>query len=165
MVFYVPCSEKLRMKILIRNQQRHRRLTETKISRAARKILSLLEQPGAELSILLIGDRKMLRLNTVFRGIRKSTDVLSFPQIDSGDFAERAKLLTLNYILGDIVINIPRAASQARMSGRGFYDEVYRLLIHGILHLLGYDHEKSSYKANVMKRKEKEISNAFKKIH
>ncbi len=151
------------MKILIKNQQRHRPLDKTKISRAARKILSLLEQPrlfGAELSILLTGDRKMLQLNTVFRGIRKSTDVLSFPQIE---FGKRNK--TQNYILGDIVINIPRATSEARMSGRSFYEEIYRLLIHGILHLLGYDHEKSSYKANVMQRKEQEIFNAFKKIH
>lgn len=152
------------MKILIRNQQRHQKLNETKIIRAARKILSLLEQPKAELSISFVGDRKMRQLNTDFRGIRKSTDVLSFEaNIPIKDAP--------NPVLGDIVINIPRTGAQAKMSGTGsvpriseFYDEIYRLLIHGILHLLGYDHEKSSHKARAMKKKEEEISNAFKKV-
>ncbi len=152
------------MKILIRNQQRYQKLNKTKIIRASRKILSLLGQPKIELSISFVGDRKMLQLNTDFRGIRKSTDVLSF----------EAKIPIKgapNSILGDIVINIPRAGAQAKMSGTGsvpriseLYDEIYRLLIHGILHLLGYDHEKSSHKAQLMKKKEEEISNAFKKV-
>ena len=69
------------MKILIKNQQKRRRLNKTKIKKAARKILSLLKQPTAELSILFVGAKKMQQLNTAFRGISKTTDVLSFPQI------------------------------------------------------------------------------------
>jgi len=67
-------------------------------------------------------------------------------------------------ILGDIVINIPRAELQAGTFGTGFYDEICRLLIHGILHLLGYDHEKSEYAARKMRKKEQEIMDAVKKM-
>jgi len=140
------------MRILIKNQQRSRRLNKARITRAVRKILSLLNQPAAELSILFVGDKKMLELNTTFRGVSKTTDVLSFPQATS-----HFPLPTSHFLLGDIVINIPRAVSQAKESGTGFYKELYRLLIHGILHLLGYDHEKSRYKARIMKRKEEEL--------
>jgi probable rRNA maturation factor len=140
------------MRILIKNQQRYRRLNKARIIRAVRKILSLLNQPMAELSILFVGDKKMRQLNTTFRGVSKTTDVLSFPQTTS-----HFSLPTSQFLLGDIVINIPRAASQARESGTGFYKEVYRLLIHGILHLLGYEHEKSRHRARVMKKKEEEL--------
>jgi probable rRNA maturation factor len=146
------------MKILIKNQQRYQRLNKTKIIRAARKILSLLEQPTAELSILFVGDKKMMQLNTLFRGVPKSTDVLSF------DAKIPVRQSVSNPILGDIVINMHRAVSQAKIAGTGVYEEIYRLLIHGVLHLLGYDHEKSRYKAQVMRKKEEEIFNAFKKI-
>jgi len=108
----------------------------------------------------------MQQLNADFRGINKTTDVLSFPQIE---FRGRNKtqysiLNTQNNILGDIVISIPRATVQAKISGVDFYDEVYRLLIHGILHLLGYNHEKSRHKSTAMRKKEEEILDAIKKM-
>jgi probable rRNA maturation factor len=149
------------MKILIRNQQRHRPLDKAKISKAALNILSLLDQSryfGTELSILFVGDRKMQQLNTEYRGLRKSTDVLSFEAqipVKSGEVSN---------ILGDIVISVPRAESQADAYGADFYDEISRLLIHGTLHLLGYDHEQSKYSARKMKNKEKEIADALKKM-
>ena len=100
----------------------------------------------------------MMQLNTAYRGIRKSTDVLSFEaQIPLQKAMD-------NNILGDIVINVPRAESQARTFGTGFYDEIYRLLIHGTLHLLGYDHEKSAYGARSMRKTEQEIMDAVKKM-
>ena len=100
----------------------------------------------------------MIQLNTDYRGIKKSTDVLSF------EARIPVKTLNVSNILGDIVINVPRAESQAKTLGTGFYDEIYRLLIHGTLHLLGYDHEKSEYKARKMRKKEQEIFNAIKKM-
>jgi probable rRNA maturation factor len=149
------------MKILIRNRQRHRPLDNSKITRAALYILSLSDRSGhagTELSILFVGDKKMAQLNMSYRGIMKSTDVLSFEA--------RIPLQKVmdNNILGDIVINVPRAESQARVYGTGFYDEIYRLLIHGTLHLLGYDHEKSGYGARKMRKKEQEIMDAVKKM-
>jgi len=146
------------MKVLIKNQQRQRPLNKARIIRAARRILSLMGQQAVELSILFIGDRRMLMLNHQYRGIKKSTDVLSFDagipvRVDSSD------------ILGDIVINVSKVEAQARERGVGFYEELNRLLVHGILHLLGYDHEGLRYKATKMEEKEEEILNALKKIH
>ncbi len=92
----------------------------------------------------------MQELNTAFRGINKTTDVLSFEAglpIKSDE----------DTILGDIVINIYRAASQAETAGMELYEEITRLLIHGILHLLGYIHEEGGADARKMEKKEEEI--------
>lgn len=169
------------MKILIKNQQRRRSLNKTKITETARKILCILDQPTAELSIMFVGDKKMSELNAVYRGINRSTDVLSFPQISENRgvrnkkfkkdkiparqfYTSNLSLLTSHFILGDIVISVPRAESQAKMYGWGFHDEISRLLIHGTLHLMGYDHEKTVYRAGKMSKKEQEILNAVKKM-
>lgn len=145
----------------------------------------------AELSILFVGDRKMSHLNGLYRGINKTTDVLSFSQIREKKEEVRRKkgkvrsekcevrrkkstaaknvtpfstshftLHSSHFLLGDVVISVPKAESQAADAGIGFYDEVRRLLIHGILHLLGYDHAGSYYRARKMRKKEEEIFNA-----
>ncbi len=145
------------MKILIRNLQRYRSLNKKRILITAGRILSLLEQPGAELSLMFVGDRRMRQLNTEYRGVRKTTDVLSF-EAGIPVIQEEAD------ILGDIVISVPKAESQAKEYGSGFYDEINRLLIHGTLHLLGYDHEESEYKARRMRKKEEELIDAVKKV-
>ncbi len=106
----------------------------------------------------------MRQLNTLFSGMSKTTDVLSFSQI-----ADFKKLRTQNsefpIPLGDIVINTHQANRQAKKYGVSFYDEIYRLLIHGILHLLGYNHEKGGRRAMIMKKREEELLNAIKKIY
>ena len=142
------------MKILIRNRQRYRPLDKTRLSKAAGNILTFLNQAEAELSILFVGDRKMKELNSLYRGKNKSTDVLSF---EAGIPVSGP---AVNNILGDIVINIPKAESQAIEYGIGFYEELYRLLIHGALHLVGYDHELSKHEARKMKKKEEELFHA-----
>lgn len=146
------------MKILIRNLQRHRSLNKESVLKTAGRILSLLEQTKAELSIMFVGDRRMKQLNTQYRGIRRTTDVLSFESAipfipDDAD-----------NVLGDIVISVPKAEAQAKEYGSGFYDEINRLLIHGTLHLLGYDHEQTAYKARKMRKKEEELIDAIKKV-
>ena len=146
------------MKILIRNRQRYRPLDKIRLTKAAGSILTFLNQTEAELSILFVGDKKMKELNSAYRGKNKSTDVLSFeagiPVRDSD----------VNNVLGDIVINIPRAESQAKEYGTGFYEELYRLLIHGTLHLVGYDNEVSKHEERKMRKKEEDIFNAVTKM-
>ena len=83
---------------------------------------------GRTVSVLLCGDARMRRLNRDFRGIDRSTDVLSFP---SGEPS----------FLGDVAIAVPYAARQARKRGHPLDREVQLLLVHGVLHLLGHDHE------------------------
>ncbi|MBI4686450.1 MAG: rRNA maturation RNase YbeY [Nitrospirae bacterium] len=165
---------------MIKQSQSHRRLNKTKIKRAAQRILSSTGQHWAEISILFVGDRKMKKLNTIYRSMPKTTDVLSFPQqrsyesknskfktqnskLPSPLAASHFSLLTSHFLLGDVVISLPTAKRQAQTAGVTLYDEIYRLLIHGILHLLGYDHEGTAYKAKIMRKKEEEIFNAVKK--
>ncbi len=83
---------------------------------------------AATISVLLCGDARMRRLNREFRGIDRPTDVLSFPVDDPG-------------LLGDVAIDVPYARRQARRRGHALDREVQLLLAHGVLHLLGHDHE------------------------
>lgn len=84
-----------------------------------------------EVSILFCGDLRMRRLNRRYRGKDGSTDVLAFP-------AEASPAAAL---LGDIVVSVPWANRQARRRGETAASETDRLVVHGFLHLLGYDHE------------------------
>jgi probable rRNA maturation factor len=67
-------------------------------------------------------------------------------------------------MLGDIVISVPRALQQAEEYGVPFYDELLRLLVHGLLHLIGYDHEINAYQKKKMGEKERELFDAIKKV-
>jgi len=110
-------------------------------------------------------------LNCQYRGVDKTTDVLSFPQhsteerrvrraeVKTSGLHRTSELQTSDYrrILGDIVINLPRAQKQAAEHGLTLSEELERLIVHGLLHLVGYDHEKSRYQKNKMESKEKEI--------
>ena len=112
------------------------------LRKIAETLLRALKQGRAELSIALVGDREMRPLNAKYRKKNKTTDVLSFfvqDQPKSG-----AKLL------GDVVISVEQARRQARERARTLKSEMVTLLIHGILHLLGYDHEKSPRQAKIM---------------
>ena len=88
-----------------------------------------------EFTIALVGDRKMRELNHRFRGIKRVTDVLSFPADQGAPAVGDVRLL------GDVVIATGRAARQARAAGWTNGQELKRLTLHGLLHLLGYDHE------------------------
>lgn len=103
---------------------------------------------------MLVGDRAMTRLNQRYRGIATSTDVLSFPMRE-GSFASLSPNL-----LGDVVISVETADRQAAAAGRSLRDELVALLIHGILHLLGYDHQTPS-EAKRMKRLERQFGLPF----
>jgi len=99
----------------------------------------------------------MKLLNTRYRKISKDTDVLSFPLIDRD-------LHHGPVMLGDIVISVPRALKQAAEFGISFYDELLRLLVHGLLHLIGYDHEINACQKKKMEKKERELFDAIKKV-
>jgi len=90
-------------------------------------------EPSASMSLVLTGDAKLKKLNTQFLGENHATDVLSFPSGDS--FAPGH-----SGYLGDVVISLPRARAQAKVGGHHLRSELQLLTVHGILHLLGYDH-------------------------
>ena len=96
-------------------------------------LLRALGEDESELSIALVDDPEIKALNTQWRSRPRATDVLSFSQgAASGPYAD---------LLGDVVISVETAAQQAADRHRSLDDTVARLLIHGLLHLLGHDHE------------------------
>ena len=107
----------------------------------------------------------MKALNSLYRKKDKTTDVLSFPQYSaeaqkrgSGEVTFRlSDFQTSELILGDIVINLQAAKRQALEHGLLFQEELRWLLVHGILHLVGYDHERNKYSEKKMREKEKEL--------
>jgi len=110
--------------------------------------LEKLNLPDAELSVLFIGDRAMRTLNRQYRGKDKTTDVLSF-SLREGRFNG-----VQPNMLGDIVISAPVARKQAIDAGLTLQQELERLLVHGLLHLVGYDHERGADDARAMLMKE-----------
>jgi probable rRNA maturation factor len=89
-------------------------------------------------------------LNRQYRGIDRTTDVLSFPQMKKSQISNLKSQICL---LGDIVINLHKAERQAAEYGLTLNEELKRLLMHGLLHLTGYDHEKGRYAEKKMKDK------------
>jgi len=111
----------------------------------------------------------MRMLNRQYRGIDRTTDVISFPQEDNfplpffvkGRGIAKLKRGVTSYtqdiVLGDIVINLHKARRQAIEHGVTFNEEIKRLLIHGLLHLIGYNHEKGRYDEKKMMSKEQKL--------
>ena len=110
---------------------------------------------SAEVSVLLVGDRAMRTLNRRYRGKDRTTDVLSFPMREGGFPRVRQELL------GDIVLCVPVAVRQARSAGVKLREEIDRLLAHGLLHLLGYDHERGGRDARRMEARERSMREAL----
>jgi len=124
-----------------------------KLKEVAQKVLEIVEHGQAELSIALVGNAKIRTLNAKFRKKDYPTDVLSFP---AGD-----ELPTGVRLLGDVVISVEKAREQAKQRGRTLNEEMVTLLIHGVVHLLGYDHERSAKDAHIMGRLERKIYQAL----
>jgi rRNA maturation RNase YbeY len=106
----------------------------------------------------------MRRLNALYRGVDRSTDVLSFPLSDEGLNPLRNRCGNGPLPLGDIIICVPKAQLQAKQYGIPFREETRRLLVHGLLHLVGYDHELNSYQKRKMEKKERELLDALKTV-
>lgn len=119
----------------------------------AGKILYASGAGRSDLSILLVGDRFMRRLNRRYRRKDRTTDVLAFPMAVSPRLTSHASRLTSS-MLGDVVISLPQAERQAAQAGHSVDRELTVLVIHGTLHLLGYDHERSAREARRMARRE-----------
>ena len=111
---------------------KNRKLRKEWLKSRAEAILKALQIEGAELSILITHDDHIRELNRAYRGKDRATDVLSFPNGDK---------VADKLLLGDVVISVDTASRQAEELGVTLEEEVERLLVHGIVHLLGYDHE------------------------
>jgi probable rRNA maturation factor len=113
----------------------HTGLARTEVLRRARAVFAALALGDAELSVVLTGDARIHELNRVYRGKDKPTDVLAFAMREGelGDVGSE--------LLGDVIVIVETARRQAKENGHDVLAEVTMLLTHGILHLLGWDHE------------------------
>jgi len=113
----------------------------------------------SEVSILLVSNEEIKEMNKEHRGVDKATDVLSFPMIEmhegemkssEGDFDLDENLL----LLGDIVVSMEMAKKQSEEYGHSFERELAFLVVHGVYHLLGYDHEDCNEEKRMMEKQE-----------
>jgi len=109
-----------------------------------------------ELSILFTDDAGIAELNERYLGRKGPTNVLAFP-MTGGPPPEAA-----SGMLGDVVVSLDRAMDESHQSGESVTEAVYRLLIHGILHLLNYDHEASPEEAHRMEKEERRLLSMIK---
>lgn len=124
----------------------------------AQRILSVLGCPSSELSVAIVGDRTIRTLNRDYLEKDRPTNVISF-SMQEGEFGSVNPEL-----LGDVVISADTTAREAEESGISFWERLVFLLMHGILHLTGYDHERSGEdEARRMEAKEQEIFALLKK--
>jgi len=116
------------------NRQRRLQINTRAWSNFATKALAAIGKSQSSATIAFVSDKKIRELNRQFRGIDKVTDVLSFPS-DGAD-------------LGDIAVSVDTAAAQAKENGLKLDEEIAQLILHGLLHLSGYDHETDNGEMN-----------------
>ncbi|HMS84378.1 MAG TPA: rRNA maturation RNase YbeY [Nitrospira sp.] len=142
------------MAIYLRVRLTQHLVRQVRLAELAQRVLSALGERESELSLELIGDRRMQRLNREYRKRDRTTDVLAFPTREA---IMPNGLTCRTSLLGDVVISLPTAVRQARAAGRSVDDELAILLVHGVLHLCGYDHERNVREAERMARRERAV--------
>jgi probable rRNA maturation factor len=141
--------------IEVLNRQRLHSIDRGAAARLSRKVLERIGQEDANLTITFVRDRTMRDLNRQYRGFDKPTDVLSFAYHEAPDgfqldgFGDES----LAGHLGDVVISVETAKRYAGELGLTFEREIEHLIIHGTLHLAGYDHETDHGEMNRLERK------------
>ena len=148
-----------KVKVTIQNRQK-----AVKVTPEMRKLIRLscaavLDNQGfsdlAEVVVTFVDDAEIKKLNNEFRNIDKSTDVLSFPLGEDGEYDLNPE--TGAYSLGDVVISVEHAVAQSEEYGHSFERELSYLTVHSMLHLLGFDHVNGGEEAALMRKTEEEV--------
>lgn len=148
-----------KVKVTIQNRQK-----AVKVTPEMRKLIRLscaavLDNQGfsdlAEVVVTFVDDAEIKKLNNEFRSIDKSTDVLSFPLGEDGEYDLNPE--TGAYSLGDVVISVEHAVAQSEEYGHSFERELSYLTVHSMLHLLGFDHVNGGEEAALMRKTEEEV--------
>ena len=139
--------------LLIRLTDRVRRvpLSLSKLESIGKLILECLRFRGAEASFLFVTDSEIKAFNKKFKGRNRPTDVLAFSQLEGKEAPQLGA-----HLLGDVIISVDAAKRQAPLYGNSFARELVQYMVHGILHLLGYDDE-APRPRKIMRRKEEAI--------
>ena len=123
------------------NRQRKIRVDLNRWQQFSEKALSVLPTTANDVTVAFVSDRKMRELNRMWRHKSGTTDVLSFPSSSESFENEEPGL-------GDIVISLEQAKRQAKENGLGLNDEIAQLILHGMIHLCGFDHETDNGEMN-----------------
>jgi probable rRNA maturation factor len=137
------------MAVLIKNSQKLLKIDVNNIKKATEALLSFLGFQNRDLSILFVDNKKIMILNKKFFGRNNPTNVISFSYMNG---------LPIE-VLGDIIISVERAEEEARTSEMHFYERLFALLVHGLTHIMGYDHEKGRSESRRMRYREKRLMN------
>ena len=137
---------------MIVNLQKRYALHPAPLRSFVRSLKRCLRLDNKEFNVCLVEDNAIRQLNLAFRGKDTATDVLSFPWAESARplpnkpraNLPRAEHLGIPNFLGDVAISVPTARRNARAEGHSAIDEIRWLILHGVLHLLGYDHERDN---------------------
>jgi len=108
-------------------------------------LLNFLGFQNEDLSILLVDNARITALNRTYFGRNRPTNVISFSYMNG----------LPGEVLGDIIISVERSEEEARASGRASYERLFALIVHGITHVMGYDHEKSRNESRRMRYRER----------
>ena len=148
-----------KVKVIISDDQKTVRVpsgVRMLIRRCCHAVLQLEQFRGsAEISVRFVDNDMIRELNKRYRDIDSATDVLSFPLGENGVYDQNPE--TGAFVLGDIVISVPRAMEQATEYGHSLDREIAFLTVHSMLHLLGYDHVNGGLAAVRMREKEEEV--------
>ncbi|MEE8290832.1 MAG: rRNA maturation RNase YbeY [Candidatus Tectomicrobia bacterium] len=126
------------MAIWVQNRQRTVAIDTPRVKKRLQQMLTYLGCGETELSVVFANDRMLRHLNRTYRQQDRPTNVLAFPQPPMPGVG------TSPTLLGDVIVSLPTAAREARELEQSVENRVLYLLLHGILHLLGHDHERSS---------------------
>src|SRR5256885_1791588 len=127
------------------NRQRARKTNAKECRKFTERALAAIRSESRDVSIVFVSDTAIRRLNQQFRKKDYATDVLSFPN-EAEPFEDKTSL-------GEIVISVDRAVVQAKENGLSFTNEIEQLVLHGLLHLCGYDHETDNGEMNRLELK------------
>ena len=148
---------KAKATVLIKNDQKKIKMTPDLRRLVKRAVLAVLDFEDfgrrAEVSVTFTDNEGIHALNREYRNVDRPTDVLSFPLSDGEDYDTDGDAV----LLGDIVISLERAQTQAEEYGHSFEREVAFLTVHSMLHLLGYDHEAEGLERVRMREKEEAV--------
>ena len=139
------------MEVLIDNRQSRHKISPKKIQQTVQVVLDALDFPDGEISILLVDDPQIETLNQKYLNRQGPTNVIAFAMRE-GEFSHLTP-----HLLGDVVISMDTTAKEAHDAGLTRGRRFNELLVHGILHLFGYDHENSAKEARRMEEKSREL--------
>ena len=139
------------MEVLIDNRQSRHKIALKKIKQSVQVILDALDCPDGEISILIVDDPQIEELNQQYLKREGPTNVIAFAMRE-GEFADLSP-----HLLGDVVISMDTAAKEAQVAATSMERRFNELLVHGVLHLMGFDHETNEEEALVMEKKSREI--------